>query len=567
MSTSSVSGRRGPAGLIAAAVLLCAAGAGTAAFTLLTVYRLHVPLPYWDEWYTVIPFRRYAEGTYGLADLAAQHNEHRILFPRLFFFADELLFGLSGLLNATVTLLLQAINAALLIAWMARNVRSPLHRALLSGFVVLALFTLRQEQNFTNGFQLQFVGVFTAAALAGSAYAAALDRLGDGRRGSAPFFALAALGCTVAAYTMANGVLAGGVLAAAAVLRRAPWRVPVATAVLAAALGALFFHGYQPGGDSQPLSQALAHPIPYLRYLAAYLGNPLGEQIGADQWLGAAGLLLAAGAAWRTWSGRARDGASLKLLILAGFVLASAGATAYGRIALGTDQATESRYATPALLFWCAIVLFWFPVAFPPAGPVRRRAAAVGLGGIVAVLAAASLFFEATAWPALAERSTALRRMSDSLVSGLYDADAAGTYEITPADEIARDAAFLRQHRLAAFADPDTAALGRPLAVLGRVAAPGGCAGSVSARADAALGAGGVRLQGTARDESTRRAPRRVIVADAAGTVVGFGSASLPSEPSRLWWADARGAAGEDLQVYVRLADGALCRLGAATVQ
>ncbi len=95
---------------------------------------------------------------------------------------------------------------------------------------------------------------------------AALDRLQDERRGSAPFFALAALGCFVATYTMANGVLVGPVLATAAVLRRAPWPVPAATA--AAALAALFFHGYVLGGDSLPLSYALTDPLPYLRYRA-----------------------------------------------------------------------------------------------------------------------------------------------------------------------------------------------------------------------------------------------------------------------------------------------------------
>jgi hypothetical protein len=139
--------------------------AGTAAVTVAAVYRLHVPLPYWDEWYTIAHFRHFAEGGYGIADLAAQHNEHRLLFPRLFFFADEVLFGFSGVLDATVTLVLQAVNAALLIAWMRCLVVRAAHRALLAGLVVVLLFTLRQEQNFTNGFQLQFVGVFTAAAL------------------------------------------------------------------------------------------------------------------------------------------------------------------------------------------------------------------------------------------------------------------------------------------------------------------------------------------------------------------------------------------------------------------
>ena len=543
-----------------AAALSCAAAIATVAVTLRAVYRLHVPLPYWDEWSTIVDFRQFAEGRYGLSDLAAQHNEHRLLFPRLVFFADESLFALSGLLDVTVTLLLQGVNAALLIAWMTRLVARPAPRALLAGFVVLLLFTLRQEQNFTNGFQLQFVGVFTAAALAGAAYAAALDRMRHARPGSAPLFALAALGCAVATYTMANGVLAGPVLAAIAVLHRAPWRVPAATLVFSAALAALFFHGYVAGGDSLPVAQAVAHPAPYLRYLAVYLGNPIGPGIRAAQALGTLGLLLAVAAACRVGAGQSRDPASTKLLALAGFVVASAAATAYGRIGLGLEQASESRYATPAMLFWCAILLFWVPVVV---GSRRRRLAAAGLGAVMTLLAAAALAAEATAWPALADRSTALRQVADSLVSGLYDADAAGTYENTAPDDIAALVPFLREHRLAAFADPDVAALGRPLSVLGSVA--DACQGSVAARADPALGLRGVRLDGTARDGAAGRVPVRIVVTDAAGTVVGFGSTAL-SRPAGHWSAYAVAGQGDALQAYGRLGDGTLCGLGVATV-
>ena len=555
--------RRAAAWPAAAAALLCAGAAGTVAVTLAAVYRLHVPLPYWDEWYTIDHFRRFAEGQYGFEDLAAWHNEHRLLFPRLFFFADELLFGLSGLLDATVTVLLQAANAALLIAWMMRLVSPPAQRALLAGFVVLMLFTLRQQENFTNGFQLQFVGVYTAAALAGSAYGAALDRLRDGRRGSPAFFVLAALGCAVATYTMANGVLAGGTLAAMAVLRRAPWAVPAATAALAAALAAAFFHGYVPGGDSLPLSHALTHPLPYLLYMATYLGNPLAADLSAMQALGALGMALAGFAAWRVWTGRTRDEASLGLLTLAGFVLASVAATAYGRIALGTEQAADSRYATPSLIFWCAIVLFWCPAAV---GAGRRTAACAALGAVMALLAAAALVAEATAWPALAARSTALRHVSDSLASGLYDGDAAASYENTPKGDIVPLVPFLREHRLAAFADPDVAALGRSLTALGRIAPPTGCDGAVAARPDPALGPGGVRLAGTARDDGTGGAPSRILVTDRAGTVVGFGSASLPSQPPWSWSGYATAGSGDALQAYARLTGGMFCRLGQATV-
>ncbi len=539
------------------AAVLCAAAAATALATVGIVVRLHVALPYWDEWFTVDHIRRFAQGRYGLPNLAEQHNEHRLLFPRIVFFADALLFRLSGRLDLSVTLLLQLGNAALLIAVMARRVARPAHRALLGGFVVLLLSSLRQEQNFTNGFQLQFVGVFTAGLLAVLAYGAALGRMGAGRPGAVPRFAAAALCCVVSTYTMANGLTAGFVLAVLALLAGARPPVALATAALSGSLALLFFQHYVPGGASLPLSEVPSHLWAYPRFVTAYLGDPIGSSIRSTQALGLLGLILLAGAAWRVARGAERDPSGLVLVGMAGFVLASVAATAYGRVALGTEQAFESRYATPALIFWCAMAIFWWPVA------ARAAAPALALGAVMALLAGASCWFEATAWPDLAARSAALRRVSDSLLAGLYDGDTAATYETTEDFRIADFVPFLRANGLSAFADPDSAALGRPV---GPASPPGACDGTVAAAADPALGSGGVRLSGRATDDTLHRAPRRILLADAAGTVVGFGSASLPGEPSRLWTGYARAATGDVLRAYARLGDGALCDLGSATV-
>jgi hypothetical protein len=557
---SARSWKRGPWLVRAAAAAFAVAAIATVAFTLATAYRLHVPLPYWDEWYNIPHFRSLAAGRYGLADLASQHNEHRLLVPRLFFFADELWFHLSGLLDLTVTFVLQAANAAILILLMRRGVAPAAQRLLLSGFVLLLLFTLLQEQNFTNGFQLQFVGVFTAAALAALAYGTALERLGDGRRrASWPFFALAALASAVSAYTMANGVMTGFVLVVAALLRGAPARVPLGTLVGSLLLAALFFHGYEPGGSSLPVGEIPSHLLAYPRFVTAYLGNPLGDDLRAAQALGLVGLALAAAAAFSVATGRRRDAEGLVLLTVAGFILATAAVTAYGRVAAGSHQAFESRYATPSLIFWCAIVLFWFPALVRPG---RATLGAIALGTLMLLLGLAACWSEATAWPALAARTAALRHVADSLLAGLYDAEAAGTYENTTAEEVVGFAPFLREHRLAVFAGADYAALGRPLEPL---APAGSCAGSVVARADPALGADGVRLSGTARDAATRRAPTRLFVT-AAGRVVGFGSASVPGVPSRLWTGYAKARPGDALQAVAQRPDRSLCAIGEAVV-
>jgi len=51
------------------------------------IFRDGVDTPFWDEWDGTAPlFEKMAAGTLGFTDFFAQHNEHRILFPRLIFF-------------------------------------------------------------------------------------------------------------------------------------------------------------------------------------------------------------------------------------------------------------------------------------------------------------------------------------------------------------------------------------------------------------------------------------------------------------------------------------------------
>ena len=52
------------------------------------ILRNGVDVPVLDEWDGTAPlFEKMADGSLGLGDFYAQHNEHRIFFPRLIFFA------------------------------------------------------------------------------------------------------------------------------------------------------------------------------------------------------------------------------------------------------------------------------------------------------------------------------------------------------------------------------------------------------------------------------------------------------------------------------------------------
>lgn len=50
------------------------------------VHSFGVNVPFWDDWEMVPLFQKYDAGNLTLSDLLAQHNEHRIFFPRMTFY-------------------------------------------------------------------------------------------------------------------------------------------------------------------------------------------------------------------------------------------------------------------------------------------------------------------------------------------------------------------------------------------------------------------------------------------------------------------------------------------------
>ena len=186
--------------------------------TLRAIVPLWSPLPWFDEWATVELLRAWHEGEMSAAEvLFAQHNEHRILLPRLVFFADDLLFRGGGYLSLAAIFAVQLLHAGLFAAVLGRARRSPATpmragRWAVAAAVLALMFSLRQAENFSSGFQLQFVAVFAGATLSFVLFAAAVRR--ERMRGAAGAALPASLAAVLAtSFTMANGLLAGYVVA------------------------------------------------------------------------------------------------------------------------------------------------------------------------------------------------------------------------------------------------------------------------------------------------------------------------------------------------------------------
>src|ERR1035438_3604826 len=133
------------------------------ASTIAVVIRTYTPLPKWDHWAEILWLKNYYAGQWHVSDLWRQHNEHRILFPRLFLLTDWFLFRGTNVFLLCSILLLQACHAWIFIREV-RNWRelSAVVRLTVAAIIVALFFSGANLDNFTWPFQISFILAFYA---------------------------------------------------------------------------------------------------------------------------------------------------------------------------------------------------------------------------------------------------------------------------------------------------------------------------------------------------------------------------------------------------------------------
>lgn len=539
------------------------------------------PTPFNDQWANVHAWRDTSKGGW-LAYLFSQHNEHRILFPRLVFIADWKWFQARNGLNLAAIGLIQLAGAAVFAA--AAQVRRAGALGLLGLAAALALmFSLMQFENLFWTFQVAFVGVYAAGAWALYLFC----------RASAPgavrwgWLAGAMVLLVLAAFNMANGLFAGAAMAAVGLVTRRSRAAILTAAAVTLVLLVVYLHGYQPVSYHSPPSLALRHPARYLFYVAVYIGNiwSPGRPLPAAL-LGLVGAAATAAMAAILARKQQGDPARSALFGLALFVGVSAAVTALGRLSFGVDQALSSRYTTPTAYFWAAQALFWTLTAERGRGgwlqlqrspaawtlTLERSRAALARVGLAAVLVLALVRLAGLERLGDLELLGTMERIqlgSSALLGGIDDDDALRAIHPVPA-YVREVVPFMRQTRISLFADPPVAAVGAPFA---RPAAPpGACLGFFDSLAPAPQGAAW-RAVGWGWDVAARRPPDRIVLTDAAGRVLGVGLSGLVRDDvSRAqrkvtrrtsgWIAALNRGAGGEVVAYGLTAAGQACELG-----
>jgi hypothetical protein len=323
--------------------------------TLALIRRLAVNVPYWDEWELVPLIVKMRHGTLAFGDFWMQHNEHRLVFPRM------VMLGLAwpgwNVINELYASWIFAILTGLVLWRLLARTLGLTHAVLLAPLAVatsLLLFSPVQGQNWLWGWQVQwfmlvFFSVLTAWALA----------RWPGQWRGLGVAALASMGAT---YSLASGQLIWlvGLLGLFVQWKRWGWRKMGVWVLTAGVCIGAYLYGYHSPQGHPSLFFSLQHPFIFATYVLAYLGSPLGSWGGLLSSIAAGYGLAGLGALGLAllWFWRARSElfvAIVPWLQIAAFSLMSAVITAIGRAGFGVGQALSSRYATIALLFWLGV--------------------------------------------------------------------------------------------------------------------------------------------------------------------------------------------------------------------
>jgi hypothetical protein len=342
--------------------LLLVAAATPSLFIIYLIARYGVDIPFADEW-TLAPLLLKAHNhTLGLADLFAQHNEHRLVFPRL------LMIGIArathGNLRAEMFFSVAlAIGTAFNVGWILRRsfAREPAKLFFLIVLANLLLFSPVQAENWIWGFQFC---LFLITFLLTSGVCIATSQLAMPTKFLACFTI-----AFIATFSFGNGALLWLVTFPIALFvtekptsrRNLPWLFAwIAGAACTISLYA--FHYVKPA--HHPALAASRHLIDYYFYVAGFLGANLAAPLGRKESMALPVLLgtLLSGIYFLALIGIRGDRKFLvwkeaaPWLAIAAFAMTSSGIAAVTRIGFGVTQALDSRYTTFSLLFAVALI-------------------------------------------------------------------------------------------------------------------------------------------------------------------------------------------------------------------
>ncbi len=487
--------------------------------------RRYSPVPYWDMWDSYLRF--FIVATSGdVAVWWAQHNEHRIVFSKLLFWIDLALMDggstpfliiCNFLLAAASVLVFHRFLKALLGGADARSIR-----VVITALVCVLGFSWVQEENFKWAFQSSF---FSAQVFPLTAFYL-LGRSMSGPAGCWVRFGGACAMGVASAGTLASGVAVLPIMALTTLIARPKaWKKQFILAGLFAVVAIAYFHDYRPPGThGQLLPTLMDHPGKLLRFIVLYLGNPAfffvnGVSVLAATLAGIITLLAVIFMVLKVLLVKRPDPMMMSLLAFAGYLLATAIAVAGGRLIFGLEAALSSRYSTPALMLWCALLVL-YAAYFDQHGSRQMRRHATATSGLVV---ATSLLLLPSQLRALEfDRPAKFDSMIAALALEMGVHDAAAIGRVYPLPEVVMKTAREPSRRdLSIFGHPSIKDASLSLGQLVRENPKASCAGHLDVILEVDRDPRFLKVSGWIFDQVSRTAPHSASVVDREGEIIG----------------------------------------------
>jgi hypothetical protein len=340
--------------------LIAAAVAIAPLFILYAIYTYGVPVPYWDQWELVPLLQKMHDRDLRIADLWAQHNEHRIILPQMVMLALASVSGWNICYEFATNYILAV--AIFLFLWsMLRNTFQNKPPAWLVIAFSLVVFSPIQFENWLWGWQIQFFMTLLGTVVA----VWSLQRWPGSLKG----LLVAIAAAIFAAYSLSSGLFVWvAVMPMIFFTKPRNWRLLVGWCLAGAATIGLYLYHYVKPAEHPSLLLFMKAPAEFARYVLMYLGSPLGfgnltAAMTAGIAIPAVGGILFILVLRRN---RGELAAILPWLVLAIQAIICATATGIGRLGFSARQALSSRYATLAsLLLLAALVILarWMAVS------------------------------------------------------------------------------------------------------------------------------------------------------------------------------------------------------------
>lgn len=320
-------------------------------------YRYYSPFPVGDMWQGYLEFYlSLLDGDYSA--WWSQHNEHRIVVSKLFFYLDLKYFGGLSLLLIPLNLILLLMCWGGLLFYSVHLLKDKVSVQDLLYFIALLIvfsFSWKQDENIVWAFQSQFWLAYLFPLLAFLFLSLSESHQDRGKL----YYGLSCIFGILSAGTMANGVLVLPILVVQSYFLRKTWFSISFLVAIAIVSTYLYLDSYQTAAHNHSALDNIKNlKMEMIIFFIEYLGSPLKSMYGSFVF-GILHLYLICNVLINCFKEKIKP-IYFSIIAFVTYYLCSAIIITAARVDIGISAALVGRYTTPTIIsFFLVLILFF----------------------------------------------------------------------------------------------------------------------------------------------------------------------------------------------------------------